>query len=137
MTNEFSIKNIGIGQCELKFKHINTQCWFVITRGPMISNLGIVFCFLFYKKLTKTIGGRTVSIPFVNSGDHRRIRNLAGSIDREIIRQGKDLAFHYSIVVKKHRSRLILPCQAWLKEKGYSDDIYSNIIKSIKKCMIC
>ena len=90
----------------------------------------------FYKKLTKTKGSRSISIPFVNSGDHRRIRNFAGSIDHEIIRQGRDLAFYYSIVVKKNKSRLILPFQARLK-KGYSDDIYSNIIASITKCMNC
>lgn len=70
----------------------------------------------FYKKLTKTIGSRSISIPFVNSGDHRRIRNFAGSIDHEIIRQGRDLAFYYSIVVKKNKSRLILPFQARLKK---------------------
>lgn len=135
MINEFTIENIGIGLCELKFKHIDTQCWFVITSGPIICNVGIVFCPLLYKKLAKTMRGRTISIPFLNSGDHSRIRNLAESIDREFIRQGRDLAFDYSIIVKGNRSRLILPCQTWLKESGYSDDIYSTIIASIKKCM--
>lgn len=133
--HEYSSKNIGIGLCELKFKHANTRCWFAITHRGMMFNIGIVFCFLFYKKLTKTTGGRTISIPLVNSGNNRIIRNIAENIDIEIIKQARDLAFDYSIIVKKDRSRLILPCQKFLKENGYADDIYLNIIASIKKCI--
>lgn len=135
MINGFTIKNIGRGECELKFKHNNTDCRFVITRGPLIFSLSIVFCFLFYKKLTKTLGGRNISIPLIKSGDHKKIRDLSERIDREIMRQYRDLVYHYSLIVKKDKARLLLPCQAWLKENGYPDDVYSTIVTSIKKCL--
>ncbi len=134
MGAEFTIKDIGIGLCALTFEHVNTQCRFLITKSPAILNMiGIVFCPLIYRRLTRTAGGRIVSIPFICAGDRRRISSLADGIDREMV--GRELAYDYSIIVKDHRSRMILPCLATLKEMGYPDDIYSTMIESIKKCM--
>lgn len=74
MGAEFTIKDIGIGLCALTFEHVNTQCRFLITKSPAILNMiGIVFCPLIYRRLTRTAGGRIVSIPFICAGDRRRI----------------------------------------------------------------
>lgn len=133
---EFTVRNIGIGLCELRFEHIDTHCCFAVTKSPAILNIiGLVLCPFLYRKLTRTAGGMAVSVPYIRPGDHGRIQTLADRIEREVLRICEGLALRYSLVVGRKRSRLILPCLADLKEMGCGDDVYSNLVDALRTCL--
>lgn len=136
MDRDVIIKDIGIGLREWTFEHVDTQCRFVLTKSPAFLNLvGLETFPLLYRHLTKTSGGRVVSIPLVRAGNHQRIVHLSEGIDRVMMEKGGDLAFHYSLVVGKKTSRMIWPCPENVREMGRPEDGCADIIESIQTIM--